>query len=77
MSARTAQEAVRAALDVLARASSDWRNPDVAACGSVHWPVAVSHARRLLGTALLALAGAEDSPMERQRLLTAKGDARP
>ncbi len=76
MSAQTARDAVQAALDILGRASADWRNADAAVPGGLHWPCAISLARRELRTALLALAGADDTPLERQRLLTAKGDAR-
>jgi hypothetical protein len=70
----TAQEAVQAALDVLGRASADWRNGGQCESGALHWPVAVSHARKLLRTALLELAGAADTLTERQHWLTVKGE---
>lgn len=77
MSAQAAQEAVERALDLLGRASIDWQNADASVPGGLHWPAAVSLARRELRTALLALAGATNPPVERQRVLTFKGDARP
>jgi hypothetical protein len=50
-----ANAAVRAALALLSRASSDWRNGDPHATGPLHWSVAVPAAREALGRALLAL----------------------
>lgn len=55
----TLAAAVQAALDILGRASADWRNGGQSAEGSLHWPVAVAHARKLLKTAVLALSEAE------------------
>ncbi len=77
MSTRAAQEAVQQALDILGRASADWHNADATVPGGLHWPCAISLARRQLKTALLALAGADDTPMERQRCLTANRGAHP
>lgn len=46
---------VRCALDLLDRASSDWRNGDQFTEGALHWPVSVSLARRALREALEVL----------------------
>ena len=48
--------AIVAALNLLNRASSDWRNGGGCDSGALHWPVAVSLARRQLREALEALA---------------------
>lgn len=65
---QTARDAVQAALVILGRASSDWRGNGSCESGSLHWPVAVTHARRLLKTALLALRAEET---EQRRILPA------
>jgi hypothetical protein len=54
--------AVRHVLAVLGRASDTWHNGDPAESGPLHWPVAVSLARRELQQALGAL---EPQPDER------------
>jgi hypothetical protein len=51
----TAATAVREALVLLSRASSDWRNGNPEATGPLHWPVAVPAAWRALSRALQAL----------------------
>ena len=51
----TATAAVRGALELLGRASDDWRNGGGCESGSLHWPVAVNLARRSLRQALEAL----------------------
>ncbi|MGH8325554.1 MAG: hypothetical protein ACRET2_02205 [Steroidobacteraceae bacterium] len=51
----TAGTAVQRALDLLSRASEDWRNGTPRESGSLHWPVAVNLARRELCQALEAL----------------------
>jgi hypothetical protein len=43
---------MRRALDLLGRASEDWRNGTPRESGSLHWPVAVNLARRELRQAL-------------------------
>lgn len=43
---------LRRALDLLSRASEDWRGNGTADVGSLHWPVAVNLARRELARAL-------------------------
>lgn len=48
----TASAAVHRALDLLGRASEDWRNGTPRESGSLHWPVAVNLARRELRQAL-------------------------
>lgn len=66
----TATTAVRRALDLLGRASEDWRNGTPRESGSLHWPVAVNLARRELRQALETLenpqwhcvCGREDCP---------------
>lgn len=55
----TATAAVRQALDLLSRASADWRNGGGCEAGPLHWPVAVHHARKRLQAALAALDGHE------------------
>ena len=47
--------AVREALDVLQRASSEWRNGDARVAGPVHWSVAVPAAWQSLSRALREL----------------------
>jgi hypothetical protein len=47
-----ASAAVRRALDLLSRASADWRNGGGAEAGPLHWPVSVNLARRVLRQAL-------------------------
>jgi len=54
-SAAPAAAAVQRALDLLGRASADWRNGDQSAAGALHWPVSVNLARRALREALEAL----------------------
>lgn len=51
----TATTAVRRALELLGRASVDWRNGDGNHPGPLHWPVSVNLARRALREALEAL----------------------
>lgn len=51
----TAAAAGRRALDLLGRASADWRNGGGCESGALHWPVAISFARRELRQALEAL----------------------
>ena len=51
----TACVAVQGALVILGRASADWRNGGGCDSGALHWPVAVSLARRQLHQALEAL----------------------
>ena len=50
----TAATVVRRALDLLGRASEDWRNGTPRESGSLHWPVAVNLARRELRQVLEA-----------------------
>jgi len=50
-----ANAAVRAALALLDRASSDWRNGDPHATGPLHWSAAIPAAREALSRALLVL----------------------
>lgn len=50
--AESALVAIRRALDLLGRASSDWRNGGQSAEGALHWPVSVNLARRALREAL-------------------------
>lgn len=45
-------EAIRQALEILSRASADWRGNDATDAGPLHWPVAVTLARRELAQAL-------------------------
>jgi hypothetical protein len=45
-------EAIRQALEILSRASADWRGNDATDPGPLHWPVAVTLARRELAQAL-------------------------
>ena len=47
--------AVRSALELLSRASADWRNGGGCEAGPLHWPVSVNLARRALRQALEAL----------------------
>lgn len=54
-----ARAAVREALDLLGRASADWRNGANAVPGPLHWPVAITHARRALRQALEIIESAE------------------
>lgn len=54
-----ATAAVQRALDLLGRASEDWRNGAPRESGSLHWPVAVNLARRELRQALEALESPE------------------
>lgn len=51
--------AVRQALELLGRASADWRNGGACETGPLHWPVSVNLARRLLRQALEALESPE------------------
>lgn len=53
MSAEAAR-AVREAIELLGRASADWRNGKDAVPGPLHWPVAIHHARKRLQDALEA-----------------------
>jgi hypothetical protein len=46
---------IRRALDLLGRASEDWRGNGATELGSLHWPVALQLARRELTRALEAL----------------------
>ena len=55
MSPAAAQARVQQALELLGRASQDWRNGTAEVPGALHWPVAVSLARRELRQALEAL----------------------
>ena len=48
-------QAIRQALEVLSRASADWRGNGAADAGPVHWPLAVELARRELAQALEVL----------------------
>ncbi|MGA7540437.1 MAG: hypothetical protein WBW93_16900 [Steroidobacteraceae bacterium] len=52
LSDSTATDAVRQALDLLGRASADWRNGNGCEAGPLHWPVSVNLARRVLRQAL-------------------------
>ena len=52
MNAEAAQARVRQALELLGRASQDWRNGTAEVPGALHWPVAVNLARRELRQAL-------------------------
>lgn len=52
---RDAATAVSHALDLLSRASENWRGNDATEVGSLHWPVVVNLARRELSKALEAL----------------------
>jgi hypothetical protein len=58
MSPRAASDAVRQALELLNRASGEWRNGTPNEPSPLHWPIAVSLARRALRQALSALEGA-------------------
>lgn len=51
----SAAPAVRQALELLGRASADWRNGEPSVEGALHWPVSVNLARRALRQALEAL----------------------
>ena len=53
----TAPDAVRRAIDLLSRASADWRNGGDRESGALHWPVAITLARGELRKALEALDG--------------------
>ena len=55
LESRPAISSVRRALELLSRASVDWRNGDPSAEGALHWPVSVNLARRALRQALEAL----------------------
>lgn len=55
MNADAAQARVRQALELLGRASQDWRNGTAEVPGALHWPVAVNLARSELREALEAL----------------------
>jgi len=55
--AMPAGHAIRQALEILGRASVDWRGNGAAGVGPLHWPVAVNLARRELAQALEALQG--------------------
>ena len=57
------QRTIAEALELLGRASADWKNGTDAVPGPLHWPVAVNLARRQLREALEALE-AERSPAE-------------
>ena len=54
-----ATAAVREAIDVLSRASADWRNGDVHQAGPVHWSAAVPAAWDALRRALRELEALE------------------
>ncbi len=56
---------VQRALDLLSRASSEWRNGGSCDSGALHWPVAISLARRELRQALKALAKYASVPVLR------------
>ena len=55
MNAEAAQARVRQALELLGRASQDWRNGTAEVPGALHWPVAVRVARDELAAALEAV----------------------
>lgn len=55
MNAEAAQARVQQALELLGRASQDWSNGTAEVPGALHWPVAVSLARRELRQALEVL----------------------
>jgi hypothetical protein len=57
------QRTIAEALDLLGRASADWKNGTDAVPGPLHWPVAVNLARRQLREVLEALE-AERNPAE-------------
>ena len=54
-SSSPAAQAIRQALEILARASADWRGNGAADADPVHWPLAVELARRELAQALETL----------------------
>ena len=55
MNAAAASASITRALELLGRASQDWRNGTAEVPGALHWPVAVNLARRELREALEAL----------------------
>ena len=55
MNALAAQTRVQQALELLGRASQDWRNGTAEVPGALHWPVAIHHARKRLQDALEAM----------------------
>ena len=55
MNAAAASASIAQALELLGRASQDWRNGTAEVPGALHWPVAVNLARRELRNALEAL----------------------
>ena len=55
MNAAAASTSIAQALELLGRASQDWRNGTAEVPGALHWPVAVNLARRELRNALEAL----------------------
>lgn len=59
MNTKAAAEQVRHALDLLHRASADWRNGDAHSAGPLHWSAAVPAAWQALSRALRALEAAE------------------
>lgn len=64
-----ATAAVREAIDVLSRASADWRNGDAHQGGPVHWSAAVPAAWGALRRALRELEAADSREHELQGLL--------
>ena len=60
---------MRRALDLLSRASAEWRNGGGCESGALHWPVAITLARSEIGKALEALSNHRqegDHPRERR-----------
>ena len=60
MNTKAAADAMREALDLLSRASANWRNGDTHSTGPLHWSAAVPAAWQALSRALVALEAAED-----------------
>lgn len=59
MNTKAATEEVRQALDLLRRASADWRNGEARLSGPIHWSAAIPAAWQALSRALRALEAAE------------------
>lgn len=74
MSAPAAQIRVQEALELLGRASQDWRNGTAEVPGALHWPVAVNLARRELAKALEEM---ENQPAQVSRTTFTAGGLRP
>ncbi len=55
MTPAAASASIARALELLGRASQDWRNGTAEVPGALHWPVAVNLARRELREALEVL----------------------